>query len=120
MGCYNSQYEDYYNGLKKKVKYSPKYNNGPIDLKRTKHMTNWIVKRVIRDLAGVLVLTIFVFSCKIIRTPQTQTAYSYAREVVDKTYDYKTVMGYLKNIDLEKLKTQGQNIINRLDINIQQ
>lgn len=69
MGSYNSQYEEYYRNLKRrkegsKINY---FNRKPYDLS-----SNYISKRIIRDLVGTCVLFLIVIFCKIIVTPETQ------------------------------------------------
>lgn len=117
MGYYNSQYEDYYNGLKSRVKYSPRYNNsGSNNAKKSK--MNYIVKRIIRDLAGVLALSVFVLGCKIIPTRQTKDIYNYSKQLLNKTYDYKALKQNLSNVDLKTVEDKAHNIIYRLQVNI--
>lgn len=119
MGYYNSQYEDYYNQLKKGVKYSPRYNKiSNQNNKKTK--INIITTRFIRDLTGALILSIVIGVCKIVQTPQTKIVYNYSKKVVNETYDYNNLQRNLKSIDLNSLEDETKNIVNRLEINIPQ
>ncbi|MBP2032999.1 hypothetical protein J2Z42_001678 [Clostridium algifaecis] len=119
MGYYNSQYEDYYNQLKRGVKYSPRYDK--ISNKNNRFdKINFITKRIIRDLSGVLILSIIIGVCKIIQTPQTKTVYNYSKKVVSETYDYNNLKHNLRNIDLKEMESEAKSMINRLQINISQ
>ena len=79
--------------------------------------SNYLVKRIIRDLIGVLVLFAFVMICKIIQTPQTKSIYSYSKEVVDENYDYSKIEAQLKNININDIKNGTENVMNRIRVN---
>lgn len=81
MGVYSSEYESYYNSLKKR--------------KNTQGSTNWFARRIIVDLSGVLILIIFFAGCKILSTPKTLSIIKYSEKVVNENFDYK---GFAKKI----------------------
>lgn len=119
MGHYNLQYEEYYNGLSGKAKYSPRYDrNRKHDNKLNK--INYITRRVIRDLTGVLVLSIVVLGCRIVSTPQTKAVYNYSKKIVNQTYDYTEFKQNLTKINLKSIDSTVKNVINRIQINIPQ
>ncbi|WP_185650573.1 endopeptidase [Clostridium sp. DJ247] len=116
MGSYESEYESYYNSLKKngRAVYSPSYNNysknsGLVSLGINKK--GYLIKRIIRDLVGVLLLFIFIISCKIVSMPKTQAVYNYSKNIVNKTYDYKQVEENIRSIDLKQIQYKIMNTI---------
>ncbi|MBV4419940.1 endopeptidase [Clostridium tyrobutyricum] len=117
MGYYNSQYEDYYNQLKGKAKYIPHYN-------KTNNSNNkfnigkFITKRIIRDLTGVLILSVIVVGCRFISTPGTKAVYSYSKKVINETYDYNSIKNRIKNISFKDIQDETKNVINRVQINL--
>lgn len=116
MGQYNSEYEDYYNSLKKKSKgrYSPNYNNGTIFNNFGKTKGNYLVRRITRDLIGVLILFIFVIGCKITITPQTQAVYNYSKSILEQDYDYKSIKEKSESVNFTKLQDKITNIIEQV------
>lgn len=107
MGIYNSEYENYYNNMKRRggVSYSYKGSN-------SKKEENFITRRIIRDLIGVLILFMLVLMCKGIKTPQAVAVYNYSKRIVNTNYDYKPLVEKIKGIDLSKI-----DLKNKLDIN---
>lgn len=87
MGIYNSEYENYYNSIKRK-------NTGGFENKNrgSKFGNNWIAKRLIVDLSGVLFLLVFIMGCKIMATPKTIAVYNYSKNVVSINFDYKSLI----------------------------
>lgn len=122
MGHYNSEYEEYYNSLKRKnkAKYNP-YNNTGWGQSNTKWSLSsadvrggYLLKRIIRDLVGVLILFIFVTSCRIIVTPQTQSVYNYSKAVINQSYDYKIIGEKAKKINLNNVQDKMKSVIEQL------
>ncbi|ADK13801.1 MULTISPECIES: hypothetical protein [Clostridium] len=117
MGNYDSEYQNYYNSLKGRANYSPYHdrmrNSGSFFFQKD----NYLVKRIIRDLIGVLVLFAFVIVCKIVQTPQTKSVYSYSKEVVNENYDYSKIETQLKNININDIKNGAENVMNRIRVN---
>lgn len=96
MGNYNSQYESYYNSMVNKRK---NYGGYGYSLQNNKSFNldgKFILKRLMRDLIGVFILFLFVIICKLVVTPQTTAAYNYSKEFVNKSYDYKQIINYVK------------------------
>lgn len=81
MGVYGSQYESYYNSLKKR--------------KNTRENTGWFTRKLIVDLSGVLILIAFFTGCKILSTPKTFSIIDYSKKIVNENFDYK---GFAKRI----------------------
>lgn len=109
MGNYNPQYRDYYNSvLNKRGVYSRATKTG------TNKKENFIIKRIIRDLAGVLILFIIVIFCKIVVTPATQNVYDYSKKIVNENFDYKKAWTSIKSFDFNKFKTKSQDYIEKV------
>lgn len=119
MGYYNSQYEDYYNQLKGNAKYIPHYNK--TNNKGGKfNIINFITKRIIRDLTGVLILSLIVGGCRLISTPETKAVYSYSKKVINETYDYNSIKQRIKSVSFKDIQDETKSVINRLQINFPQ
>lgn len=104
MGSYNAQYEDYYKSISKdnyggSSIYYPEYKG--IEKKDNKSR---VTKRLIQELIGVFIMIAFVLFCKIVVTPKTQQAYSYAKDIVDKSYDYNSMIKKVQGLNFEKVK----------------
>ncbi len=114
MGSYNSEYEDYYNSLRKKTRaaYVPYHKNAFTFSKEEKNEGNYWGRRIVRDLIGVFILFIFVIVCKSVPNAKTVAAYNYSREVINQNYDYKALLNKSKSFDLRKFQ---DNIINRIE-----
>lgn len=113
MGSYNSQYEDYYTSLKKRSRatYSPYYKKTFSFSKGESYKDGYWVKRIMRDFIGVFLLFVFVIVCKLIVTPKTAQVYNYSKELVNKNYDYKSIIDRGKSLNFNKLQDDMINII---------
>ncbi|MBV4439507.1 hypothetical protein [Clostridium tyrobutyricum] len=118
MGYYNSQYEDYYNQLKGKAKYIPHYGKTINSSNNKFNIGKFITKRIIRDLTGVLILSVIVVGCRFISTPETKAVYSYSKKVINETYDYNSIKNRIKSISFKNIQDETKNIINRVQINL--
>lgn len=72
------------------------------------------MKRIVRDLIGVLVLFIFITGCKLIVTPQTKMVYSYSKEVINENYDYGAIKEKIKSVNFNELQGKLMNIIEQI------
>ncbi|WP_373898938.1 M23 family metallopeptidase [Haloimpatiens sp. FM7315] len=110
MGNYNSQYRDYYNSILNNRKTYSLDSSKP----DVKNNNNFILKRIIRDLTGVLVLSLFILSLKIVVTPRTKMVYEYSKKIVNENYDYKKAFNNIKNIDIKNMKDYTKNFIDKI------
>lgn len=102
MSSFNSQYAEYYNKVKReRGRYKASKSNSKFD---KKPKSSLITRRIIRDLIGVLVLFAFVISCKLIVTPQTQAAYKYSKDILEKSYSYSSIDKEIKSINISTVK----------------
>lgn len=111
MGNYNMQYQSYYNNLARKQKKSKNFGS---QNNRQSSESNFYLKRLTRELVGVLVLFIFVIFCKVIVTTQTQQVYNYSKKVINKEYDYKVIVEKLKGIKLEDIEASTIAVIDKI------
>ncbi|MGH4051032.1 MAG: hypothetical protein ACREVX_06715 [Clostridium sp.] len=127
MGNYNTQYQSYYNNLAKKQRGSNSFYS---ESNKQNKISNFYIKRLTRELIGILVLFIVVLILKVVVTPKTQYAYNYSKEVINKQYNYNELYGKVKDIKFnevgvitgnffEKVKNSISNVngINNSDIN---
>jgi murein DD-endopeptidase MepM/ murein hydrolase activator NlpD len=117
MGSYNSQYESYYskiaNSRKNPNSYSSYYN---VSSSRSKNGTggNYLMRRLLRELTGVLCLFLLVILCKIIITPQTMVVYNYSKQIVNKNYDYIALLNNIKSTKYEVIQENIESYIDNL------
>jgi len=105
MGNYNTQYESYYSKFNTR-KVNNNYNRYPYkDSTKSKNMfsVKFITRRLMRDLIGVLILTVIILFCKIFVNPYTTRFYSYSKEVVNVNYDYYAIFEKVKAIKFSEL-----------------
>jgi hypothetical protein len=108
MGNYNMQYESYYNNLGRKKRSTNKLF-GESNKKNT--ILNFYIKRLTRELIGVLVLFTFVLGCKLIVTPKTQYVYNYSKGVINRQYDYSALIKKAKEFEFEDIQAITVNFI---------
>lgn len=103
MGNYNSEYEDYYNSMRRKFNrgFSGRQSKGKVKIEG-----NFLVRRIVRDLTGVFVLSALVLLCKAFVTPNTTAAYSYSKKVVNEYYDYKPLFEKAKDIKINDIQQE--------------
>ena len=111
MGNYNMQYQSYYNNLAKKQRGT---NNFASESNKQGRRSNFYIKRLTRELIGVLVLFIFVLICKVVVTPKTQYAYNYSKEVINKQYDYSTLIDKAKGVKFKDIEAITVNFIEKV------
>lgn len=111
MGNYNTQYQSYYNNLARRQKGTNKFHN-----ENNKHISvsNLYIKRLTRELMGVLVLLIIVLLLKVVVTPKTQYVYNYSKDAISKQYDYSTLLGKAKEIRFKDVKTISVKFIDKV------
>ena len=111
MGNYNTQYQSYYNNLTKKQRGT---NNFASESKRQSRILNFYIKRLTRELIGVLVLFILVLLFKVVVTTKTQYVYNYSKEVINKKYDYGTLIDKAKSFKIEDIGNITGNFIEKI------
>ncbi|MBU3176691.1 hypothetical protein KPL47_09930 [Clostridium estertheticum] len=102
MGNYNTQYQSYYNNLARRQRGTNKFHS-----ENYKHssVSDLYIKRLTRELIGVLTLFIIVLLLKVVITPKTQFAYNYSKEAINKQYNYSILFGKVKDIRFNDVKT---------------
>ena len=101
MSGYNSQYEEYYKGLKGGG--SGSFDSTP---KKSKRRSKSIWDKLIRQLIGTSILFFIVIMCKLIVTPETTAFYDYAKEIVNKNYDYKKIYSKVSTINFKNIEDE--------------
>ena len=102
MGNYNTQYQSYYNNLARKQRGTNKFHS---EKNKQNTISNLYIKRLTRELIGVLILFIIVLFLKVIITPKTQIAYNYSKEAINKQYNYSMLLGKAKDIRFKDVET---------------
>ena len=111
MGSYNMQYQSYYNNLAKKQR---GIGNFAGESNRKNKMWNFYIKRLTRELIGVLVLFIVVLLCRVMVTPKTQYVYDYSKEVINKQYDYSKFIDSAKGFKIKDIEIITVNFIEKI------
>ncbi|MFL0195776.1 endopeptidase [Clostridium sp. WILCCON 0269] len=120
MGRYDLEYEKYYGSLKRGINSSPYPYYGKISNRGgsfTNKKGNYLVRRIIRDLIGVLILFIFIIACKVTSNPQTKSVYNYSKEVIDQNYNYSNLKTRLKSINIKYIEDRMKNTVKQLRVN---
>jgi len=63
-------------------------------------------------------LFIFVLFFKVVVTPKTKYVYSYSKQVINKQYDYSTLMGRVKDVKLKDVEVITVNFIEKVKSSI--
>lgn len=114
MGSYNSQYESYYNGMVNKRRTYNGYSYGQ-GIKNNDFLSpGYLMRRLVRDLIGVLILFVFVISCKLIVTPKTKQIYNYSKSVINESYDYKKTLKYIEGLKFDDVVNQSKDLLNKV------
>ncbi|MBU3145570.1 hypothetical protein [Clostridium sp. CF012] len=111
MGNYNTQYQSYYNNLAKKQRGT---NNFASESMGQSRIWNFYIKRLTRELTGVLILFIFVIFCKVVVNTTTQSAYNYTKEAINKKYDYSTLIVKAKGFKVKDIEIITVNFIEKI------
>lgn len=111
MGNYNTQYQSYYNNLGKKQRVM---NNFGSEKNRQSRISNFYTKRLTRELIGVLALFIFILFCKVVVTTNTQYVYDHSKEIINKQYDYSTLIEKAKNFKLTDIEVITGSFIEKV------
>lgn len=101
MGSYEPYYKNYYSKIK-----SPKGRKLP-----SLNM-NKLFKKIIFQLAGTLILIIFILICRWGYFSYTDKMYEYAKETVNTSFDYKGLYNNIKGTDIKTLPASIWNEIN--------
>ncbi|MBU3110421.1 hypothetical protein [Clostridium lacusfryxellense] len=111
MGNYNTQYQSYYNNLTKKHRGS---NNFSSESKKQGGFSNFYIKRLTRELVGVLVLFIVVLILKSVGTPKTQYAYNYSKQAINKQYNYSGLLVKAKSVKFKNVGVLTGNLFEKV------
>ena len=111
MGNYNTQYQSYYNNLAKKQRGANKFSS---ESNKQSRISNFYIKRLTRELIGVLVLFIVVLIFKTVVTPKTQYAYNYSKQVINKQYNYSELLGKAKSVKFKDVGVITGNFLEKI------
>ncbi|MBW9155091.1 endopeptidase [Clostridium sp. FP2] len=111
MGNYNTQYQSYYNNLAKR---QGSTNNFAGESNRQGGIWNFYIKRLTRELIGVLTLFIIVLLCKVVVTTKTQYVYNYSKEIINKKYDYSILIDKAKGFKIKDIEIITVNFMEKI------
>ncbi|MDV3428165.1 MAG: M23 family metallopeptidase [Bacillota bacterium] len=102
MGSYEPYYKNYYNKIKtSKGRSLPSFS------------MNKLFNKIIFQLAGTLILIIFILICRSGYFSSTDKMYEYAKKTVNTSFDY---MGLYNNIKGTDIKTLPASIWNKINV----
>ena len=111
MGNYNTQYQSYYNNLAKKQRGTNNFARESIGKSK---IWDFYMKRLTRELIGVLVLFMLVILCKVVVTTKTQYAYNYSKQAINKKYDYSMLINRAKSFSIKDIEVITGNLMNKV------
>lgn len=113
MGSYNTSYESYYSNLK-----SDKGSGNRLPLnsnnKSKKGIRSFIVRRIVQELTGVLILFIIVLTIISIENPEANKIYRHSKELVNKSYDFSEIWKKIKKVEVNALTDNAEEYIDKL------
>ena len=115
MGNYNTQYQSYYNNLTKKPRGINNFASGGMG---QGSLWDFYIKRLTRELIGVLLLFILVLICKVIVTPNTQSVYNYSKQAINMKYDYNVLIDKAKGFSIKDIQSLPVNFIEKFKSSI--
>lgn len=111
MGNYNTQYQSYYNNLAKKQRGT---NNFLSESMGQSKIWNFYIKRLTKELIGVLILFIIVIMFKVVVTTKTQYAYNYSKQAINKKYDYSMLINKAKGFKIKDIEVITGNFMEKI------
>ncbi len=111
MGNYNTQYQSYYNNLAKTYRGT---NNFAGEGTGQSKIWSFYTKRLTMELIGVLTLIILVIMCKVVVNTTTQKAFNYAKQEINKKYDYSIVINKAKNFKIKDIEIITVNFMEKI------
>ncbi|MBZ9688236.1 endopeptidase [Clostridium estertheticum] len=111
MGNYNTQYQSYYNNLAKKQRGTNNFSSESMGQSR---IWDFYIKRLTRELIGVLILFMLVIMCKVVVTTKTQYAYNYSKNVLNKKYDYSILINKAKGFKIKDIGVITVNFMEKI------
>ncbi|MDT8715280.1 M23 family metallopeptidase [Clostridium sp. 19966] len=114
MGNYDSQYENYYSSMMKRNGYAKKN----IRRDRNNFSKNIFVKRILQELAGVLILIFIVLICKFYKNPQTSMIYTYLKQQVNRSYNYDEIYNKIITFDPNSVESELEDYIDKFKMNM--
>ena len=114
MGSYNNSYESYYSNLKSGKGSSSSRIPSASNNKNKKGVNSFIARRIVQELAGVLILFIFVLIISSVENPEAEKIYGKSKEILNKNYDFSTLWNGVKGMKVESLTSSAEEYIDKL------
>jgi len=111
MGNYNTQYQSYYNNLAKKQRGTNGFASEGMGQSK---FWNYYIKRLTRELVGVLILFVLVLLSKVVVTTKTQYVYNYSKGAINQKYDYSTLINKAKGFKIKDIEIITGNFIGKI------
>jgi len=119
MGNYRAQYEKYYGSVKSKTSGQKNKSQGYLGrgigkAEGREQLTGRLIKKIIFQLIGALVLVILLLVIKMIPLEGTQEAYMVSKEMIDEDFDIKETVMAINIEGTEDYKEQALDYIDEI------
>lgn len=119
MGNYRAQYENYYGGVKGKtsgLKHRAQgyISNGRHTREGNQQGAGRLMKKIIRQLVGALVLVVLLLVIKMIPLEETKKAYIVSKEMMDKNFNVNETVMAINIEGAEEYKEQALDYIDEI------
>lgn len=120
MGGYSEQYEKYYSALTRNKSVYYQKNRTNKENNRNKSIGTWSRRnygdRLIAQLSIVIFLIIVFLGCKIYKNEYTVEFYNLSKTMINKSYDYKSILEKVKGVDIQDIENMSIKVIEKIKI----
>jgi|GEM_PF-3009625 len=120
MGGYSEQYEKYYSALTRNKSAYYQKNRANKENNRNKSIWTWSRRnygdRLITQLSIVIFLIIVCLGCKIYKNEYTVEFYNLSKTMINKSYDYKSILEKVKGVDIQDIENMSIKVIEKIKI----
>ncbi|HAG42938.1 MAG TPA: hypothetical protein DCL31_05595 [Clostridium sp.] len=120
MGGYSEQYEKYYSALTRNKSAYYQKNRTNKENNRNKSIGTWSRRnygdRLIAQLSIVIFLIIVFLGCKIYKNEYTVEFYNLSKTMINKSYDYKSILEKVKGVDIQDIENMSIKVIEKIKI----
>ena len=113
MGSYNSEYQEYYDSMIKKK--SKGFSFGRNGLQDKIFSKKAIIRRVIQELLGGVLLFLSIVFFKTNALPQNKVIYSNSKKIMHQNYDYTKIHNDIKSIHITEFNNNEEAISDWLE-----
>ncbi len=113
MGSYNSEYQEYYDSMLKRR--NKGFSFGGNSLRGKVFSKKVIIRRVIQELIGGVLLFLSVVFFKTNALPQNKVIYSNSKKIMHQNYDYRKINSEIKSIHITEFSNNEEVVSDWLE-----